>query len=144
MLTPGGDADLIVRWGVPAVLLISLGVLFLVSGIAMICWLLPLVNLAPGNSYSRKFKIVTGGMVSFMVLRLLFSGLRSPNLLIENTVPLVFSILLATIVVFSYDPTYSILSRISRTELKSVNWPEAVFSTALGTGMVLFQLLSFN
>lgn len=144
MLTPGGDADLIVRWGVPAVLLISLGVLFLASGVAMICWLLPLVNLSPADSFSRKFGVVTGGMVSFMVLRLLFSSFCSPNLLVENTVPLVFSLLLATIVASLYAPLHSILSRISRTEPAAVTWPAVVVSMALGTGMVLFQLVSFN
>ena len=74
MLTPGGDAQLIAEWGLPAVVVVGLGVLFLVSGIAMICWLLPLVNLSPVDSFGRKFAVVIAGMVSFFVLRLVISS----------------------------------------------------------------------
>lgn len=144
MLTPGGDAELIVDWGVPAFVLVSLGVLFLVLGIALICWLLPLVGLSPADSFSRKFGIVAGGMLTFMVIRLLVSGFGSPNLLVENTVPLVFSLLLATIVVVAYRRVYSVLGRVSRTQLESVTRREAVTSMALGVSMVLLQLVTFN
>ena len=144
MLTPGGDAELIVDWGVPAAILVSLGVLLLASGVTVICWLLPLVNLSPADSFSRKFSVVTSGMVSFMVLRLLCSSLLSPDLASENAVPLIFSLLLATIVVLLYDPLYPILNRTTRTEPASVTWPATVVSIALGMGMILFQLVSFR
>jgi hypothetical protein len=144
MLTPGGDADLMVRWGIPAALLIGLGILFFALGIAMICWLLPLVNLSPTDSFGRKFGVVMGSMVSFMFLRLLFSSLRSSNLIVENTVPLVFALLLATLVAALYAPLYPLLSRISRVELASTTWPAAVTSLALGFGMVILQLAVLN
>jgi hypothetical protein len=144
MLTPGGDAQLIVEWGVPAWLLISLGVLFLVSGVTLICWLLPLVNLSSTDSAGRKFGVVLGGMVSFFVIRLLFSSLRSSSAAMENTVPLVFSILLATIVVALYKPVNSALSRISKTRLAPVTWPSTLVSLALGAGMIVFQLAALN
>jgi len=144
MLTPGGDTDLIVAWGVPASVLIGLGVVFFAAGIAMICWLLPLVNLSPLDSFGRKLTVVMGGMVSFMVLRLLLSGLRSPDLLIENTVPLVFSLLLAAIVLLAFAPLHSMLNRISKTRLAVVTWPATLFSIVLGAGIILFQLVSFN
>lgn len=144
MLTPGGDAQWIVEWGVPALLLILLGVLFFALGIAMICWLLPLVNLSPADSFGRKSAVVLGGMVSFFVIRLVFSSIRSSSAVMENTVPLVFSILLATIVVSLYKPLNSLLSRISKTRLISVTWPATAVSIALGLGMVVFQLVTFN
>ena len=144
LLTPGGDAELIVDWGIPAFIILSLGVLFLVSGIAMVCWVLPLVNLSPTDSFGRKFSAVAGGMVSFMVVRLLCSSLISPNSTQENVVPLVFSLLLATIVVVLYGPLYPVLSRISETEPVSVTRPAVVLSAALGVGIVLFQIASFN
>ena len=144
MLTPGGDARLIAAWGVPPGVLIGLGVLFFTAGIAMICWLLPLVNLSPPDPFGRKVIIVIGGMVTFMVLRLLLSGLRSPDLLVENSVPLVFSLLLAAIVLLAFGPLHSILNRISKTRLAEVTWPPALFSIVLGSGIVLLQLASFN
>jgi hypothetical protein len=144
MLTPGGDAQLIVDWGVPAAVLVSLGVLSLALGISLICGLLPLVNLSPADTLSRKFIVVTGGMVSFMFLRLLVSSFFTPDLAVENTVPLVFALLLASIVVMLYGPLYPILNRISRTEPVSVTWPVAAFSMTLGAGVVMLQLASFN
>jgi hypothetical protein len=144
MLTPGGDAQFIVEWGIPSALLISLGILFFALGIAMICWLLPLVGLSPTDSTSRKFSVVLGGMVSFFVIRLIFSSLRSSSALIENAVPLVFSILLALLVVALYQPVVTLLSRISKTRLASVTWPPTLVSLALGVGMVVFQLVALN
>jgi hypothetical protein len=144
MLTPGGDAQWIVEWGVPAGVLISLGVLFLIAGVALICWLLPLVNLSSTDSPGRKFGIVLGGMVSFFVLRLVASSLRSSSAAMENAVPLIFSILLAFLVVAMYKPFNSILSRVSKTSLVTVRWPATSFSLALGAGMIVFQLIALN
>jgi hypothetical protein len=144
MLTPGGDAQLIVDWGVPAAVLVSLGVLSLALGISLICGLLPLANLSPADTLSRKFIVVTGGMVSFMFLRLLVSSFFSPDSALENTVPLVFALLLASVVAMLYGPLYQILNCISRTEPVSVTWPVAIFSMTLGAGVVMLQLASFN
>jgi hypothetical protein len=144
MLIPTGDAQLIVDWGVPAAVLVSLGVLSLALGISLICRLLPLVGLSPADTLSKKFIVVTGGMFSFMFLRLLVSSFLSPDLALENTVPLVFALLLASIVVVLYGPLYPILNRISRTEPVSATWPVAIFSMTLGAGIVMLQLVSFN
>ena len=144
MLTPAGDAQLIVDWGVPAAVLVSLGVLSLALGISLICRLLPLVGLSPADTLSRKFIVVTGGMVSFMFLRLLVSSFLSPDLALENTVPLVCALLLASIVVMLYGPLYPTLNLISIIEPVSVTWPVAIFSMTLGTGIVLLQAVSFN
>jgi len=144
MLTPAGDAQLIVDWGVPAAVLVSLGVLSLALGISLICGLLPLTNLSPADTLNRKFIVVTGGMVSFMFLRLLVSSFFSPDLALENTVPLLFALLLASIVVMLYGPLYPIFNHISRTEPVSVTWPAAIFSMTLGAGVVVLQLASLN
>lgn len=144
MLTPGGDSQFIVEWGLPAWVLISLGFLFLALGVALISWLLPLVNLSSNDSAGRIFSVVLGGMVSFFVIRLLFSNLRSSSAAMENTVPLIFSILLATVVVAMYKPFKSILSRISRTKLSLVTWPSTLVSLVLGIGMIVFQLVALN
>ncbi|MBN1639722.1 MAG: hypothetical protein JXA09_00710 [Anaerolineae bacterium] len=134
----------IVEWGVPAVVLISLGVLFLPSGVAGVCWLLPLVGLAPADSLGKKLGVVAGGMVSFMALRLLCSGLISPSQASENTIPLLFSMLLAAIVVLLYGPLHSMLTRVSRVDPAPVGWPATAVSGGLAVAVVLFQLVSFN
>lgn len=144
MLTPGGDAELIVEWGVPAPLILALGILFLASGVALVCWVLPLVSLSPTDSLGRKFSVVAGGMASFMLLRFLVSSVISPTLAQENVVPLIFTLLLAAIVVLLFGPLYPFLNRISETEPVPVSGRTAVLSIALAVGMVLFQLITFN
>jgi hypothetical protein len=144
MLTPGGDAQLIVDSGVPAPAILGLGVLFLLSGVAAVCWVLPLVILSPSDSFARSFGVVAGGMVSFMGVRLLGSTVSSPYLVQENVVPLVFALLLATVVAGLYGPLHSMLRRSWDAEPASVRWPPVVLSTTLGVGMILFQMASFN
>lgn len=144
LLTPGGDAALVVDWGVPSPVILSLGILFLASGVAMVCLELPLLNLSPKDSFSRRFIVVIGGMVSFMVVRLLYTIFSSPNLAQENVVPLIFSLLLATIVVLLYDPLHSVLNRISFGEPVIVGWRAVLSSAALGIGMILVQFVFFN
>ncbi len=144
LLTPGGDAELIVNWGVPTFIVLGLGVLFLASGVVAICWMLPLVNLLPTDSLARKFGVVVGGMASFMVVRLLYALVRAPDLALENAVPLVFSLLLATIVVALYTLVHPVLSRVSEIEPVPVTWRGAMWSLTLGVGMVLFQVSTFN
>jgi hypothetical protein len=144
MLTPGGDAQLIVEWGVPAAVLLSFGVLLLASGIVLLCRVLPLVGLSPTDSCGRKFGIVAGGMVSFMVLRLLASSASSPAAIQENALPLLFSLLLATVVVGLYRPLASVGNRVPEAGLASVTWPAAATSVALAAGMVLFQIAFLN
>ena len=144
LLTPGGDAQLIVEWGVPAAVLLSFGLLCLASGLALLCGLLPLVGLSPDDSFGRKFGLVAGGMVSFMVIRLLASCAASPNAAQENVLPLFFSLLLATLVVLLYRPLVRLLSRGPGPGPASVNWPAAASSLALAVGMVLFQISFFG
>jgi hypothetical protein len=141
MLTPGGDAQLIVDWGVPMAVLLGLGILFLFLGVAWIGGLLPLVNLSPSDSFLRKFAVVAGGMISFMVIRLLGSLLNAPNLLLENTVPLAFAFLLATLVVLLHRPLAPIFQRLSASEVFPVTRSEVVFALALGLGMILIQMM---
>lgn len=143
MLTPGGDALLIVEWGVPAPILLGLGMLSLASGVALLCWLLPLVGLSPADSLGRKLSVVAGGMVSFLFIRFLVSSLADPELAMENFAPLLFSILLAALVVGLFEPLYSLLKRISVIQPVPVTRAVAASSLTLGLAIVLFQLLTF-
>jgi|GEM_PF-1174172 len=144
MLTPGGDAQLIAESGVPAPLILGLGVLFLLSGVVAVCWVLPLVSLSPSDSFGRRFAIISGGMVSFMVIRLIGSSVLSPRLAQEQAVPFVFALLLAAIVAALYGPAHSVLRRLPDVESTSVRWPAAASSTVLGVAMILFQMVTLN
>ncbi|MEJ2608321.1 MAG: hypothetical protein P8Z41_16870, partial [Anaerolineales bacterium] len=141
-LTPGGDAALIVEWGIPLVVVLGFGVFLLISGIITICWLLPLVNLSPGDSFIRKITVVAGGMVSFMLLRWMHAVIVSPDLAQENLIPLVFSLLLAFIVVLLYKPALSRLNQKAEVQSGTIEWANVVTAIVLAVGVVLFQLLT--
>jgi len=144
MLTSGGDARLIVESGVPAPAILGLGVLFLLSGVVAVCSALPLVSLSASDSFGRRFGVVAGGMVSFMVIRLLGSSVLSPHLAQENTVPLIFALLLAAIVAALYGPLHASIRRPGATEPTPVRWPAVASAAALGVAMILFQMVSCN
>ncbi len=143
-LTPGGDAALIVEWGVPFAVVLGFGIFLLIAGIAVLGWLLPLVNLSPQDSIDRKFAVVAGGMVSFMLLRWVLAAIISPELSQENLIPLIFSLLLAVIVVLLNKPLQPLLRRIVEVRTGTVGWANVVVAAALAVGVVLFQLLTFN
>ena len=144
MLTPGGDAELIIESGVPAAFILGLGVLFLLSGIVAVCLVLPLVSLSPSDPFGRRFGVVAGGMVSFMLIRLLGSSVASPHLAQEQVIPLVFALVLAAVVVGVYGPAYSMLRRSSNDAPAGVPRPAMMSSVALALAMILFQMMSFN
>ncbi|MEJ2552341.1 MAG: hypothetical protein P8Z34_16845 [Anaerolineales bacterium] len=143
-LTPGGDAVLIVEWGVPFAVVLGFGIFLLITGIAVLGWLLPFVNLSPQDSIGRKFAVVAGGMVSFMLLRWVHAAIVSPGLSQENLVPLIFSLLLAVIVVLLNRPLQSILQRIADVRTGAVEWANVAVAAVSAAGVVLFQLLTFN
>jgi len=145
MLTPGGDADLLMRfWGVPQALLLAVGILFLVIGITLIGWLLPLVNVRSDDSFGRKLAIVLGGMVSFMVIRLAATSLRSPEGILENTIPLVFALLLAVLVSLISGVLNPLLNRLSKVDAAPVTRKAIMNALVLGAGIIVLQLLILN
>lgn len=144
LLTSGGDAQLVVDWGVPAPVLLGLGFCFLATGVALLCGLLPLVGLSSTDPFGRKLGIVAGGMVSFLLIRLLVSSSSSPAAARENTAPLLFSLLLAALVALLFRPLASRLGPGLDLEPSAVTWPAAMSSLALALGMVLFQMTFLN
>ncbi|MFN2167234.1 MAG: hypothetical protein ACK2U9_13345 [Anaerolineae bacterium] len=144
LLTPGGDAALITESGVPAGLVLGCGILFLVMGIAGVCLLLPQAGLSPSASFSFRLRVVAGGMVSFMAVRLLFSPVTSPGQAGENVLPLAFSLLLAAAVAALYGPVHRLLGYLSRREPATVPRFAVALSGLLALGMVAFQLAWFN
>jgi len=83
-------------------------------------------------------------MVSFMLLRWVLAAIISPELSQENLIPLIFSLLLAVIVVLLNKPLQPLLRRIVEVRTGTVGWANVVVAAALAVGVVLFQLLTFN
>jgi hypothetical protein len=144
LLTPGGDAALIAGAGVPAGLILGAGILFLALGVAGVCLVLPQAGLSPSASFPFRLRVVAGGMVSFMVARLLFSPVTSPGQAGENVLPLAFSLLLAAAVAALYGPVHRFLGYLSETEPVTVPQFAVALSGLLALGMVAFQLAWFN
>jgi len=95
LLTPGGDASFIVTWGLPAPVLLTIGALLLVCGIALLTLLLPLAGLPRDARFGRRWLVLVVSMVAFMLLRLIVSAILRSGDLMEGIVPLVFALLLS-------------------------------------------------
>ena len=144
LLTPGGDAALIVESGVATGLVLGTGILFLAMGIAGVCLVLPQVGLAPSASFPFRLKVVAGGIVPFMVARLLCCPVTSPSRGGENVLPLLFSLLLAAVVAGLYGAVNRFASRVSEMDPVPVPRSAAAVSAALGLAMIVLQVASFN
>lgn len=144
MLSPGSDADLLTRWGIPAVVLVALGLLLLAAGVVFISALLPLTGISPEDTFGRKFSVVSGGMVSFMILRLLGSAFQSPAMAQENSLPLIFSLILAGVVAATVRMVDNRLGRPTQSTNSKPGWGPVMASLVLATCVILFQLAAFN
>jgi len=138
MMTPGGDAQWIAAMGIPKLILLLTGSFLLVAGVKTISLLLPLTDIEANTPFKDRFLIVLLGMCSLMFVRFIHSVVVSPSSVVENLVPMIFSLLLAVFVVLIYKPT----SESAYAEkLKSVTWKVTASSLVLGISLFLFQLL---
>ena len=140
MMTSGGDAQWITAMGVPRPLLFLTGLFLLVAGVKTISLLLPLTDIQRDESFKNKFLIVLLGMCSLMLIRFIHSIVASPTSVVENLVPLIFSLLLAVFVVLLYKPT-SESAHAAKEKPKPVTWSIVASSLVLGTSLFLFQSL---
>jgi len=143
MMTPGGDAQWIAAMGVPRPLLLLTGSLLLVAGVKTIGLLLPLTDVQRDEPFKDKFLIVLLGMCSLMFVRFIHSVVVSPASVVENLVPLIFSLLLALFVVLLYKPM-SERTHVEKEKSRPVTWSVTASSLALGISMFLFQIAVLN
>jgi len=141
MMTPGGDAQWIAAIGVPRPLLLLTGSFLLVAGVKTISLLLPLTAIDRDDSIKDKALIIGVGMCSLMLIRFIYSLATSPNLITENLAPLIFSLLLAAFILFTYKPMNE---NIEESKNHIMAWSSVLFSLALGTSMFLFQIAVLN
>jgi len=143
MMTPGGDAQWIAAMGVPRPLLLLIGSFLLVAGVKTISLLLPLTDVQRDEPFKDKFLIVLLGMCSLMFVRFIHSFVASPTSVVENLVPLIFSLLLAVFVALSYKPASGSAGGAG-TKTETVAWSAVTLALTLGLGMFLIQLVLLN
>jgi hypothetical protein len=111
LLTPGGDARWIATLGVPVSIILITGIILIIVGLLGVSLLLSLAGLETNNSFFQKILIVLVGMGSLMLIRAIYSFSVSPAARIENTIPLIFSLILTFLVVLLHRYTANWFSR---------------------------------
>jgi heme/copper-type cytochrome/quinol oxidase subunit 3 len=144
LLSPGSDAQWVAASGVPQPVILLAGILLLSSGVVMIAAIAPLDGIEGENPERRKLFIVLTGMCSLMLLRCVYSFIVFPEAAMENLIPLVFSLLLAAIIVLLQEPASRIAGRDAQPRPPPVAWLASFMSLFLGIGMFTFQLLVLN
>lgn len=140
-LTPGGDAAWIAAWGVPSSVIISFGVLLLITGLIFIAFLLSSRGITKNESFVHRLLIILLGMCSLMLIRFTYSAIASPEYIIENLIPIVFSLLLALIVVLIQPLVMKIFLQGESIQSKRITRKDVNISLAMGAGMFIFQIL---
>lgn len=140
LLTPGGDAQWISTLGIPQSLLATLGIILITGGLLMIAVLLYSLVIPERESPLRVFIIVLAGMCALMVIRFLYTALTTPEFAMENLIPLIFSLLLAVVVVV-IRPLVIKWIRRPRPTIAPIPQQAVVTALILGLGMFAFQIL---
>jgi hypothetical protein len=144
LMTPGGDAEWVVAWGVPQGLVLLAGLALLAAGVFTLSWLFPAAALGKEESFGARFGVLTAGISLLMVIRAIHSLAVSPAAATENFVPLIFSLLLAALAVMLHRPSASLLARVSEPRLHAVTWPAVMTALVLGTAMFVFQIVALG
>jgi len=143
MMTPGGDVQWIAAMGIPRAILVLTGSFLLIAGIKTISLLLPLTDIQRDEPFKDKFLIVLLGMCLLMFIRFIHSFVAFPASVVENLVPMIFSLMLAVFVVLLYKPTSESIHAVKE-KTYPVSWSVTASSLTLGIGMFLFQIAILN
>jgi len=140
LLTPGGDAAWMVAAGLPQGFVLGVGILLLAGGVVGVSLVLPLVGIRFDDPVIRKLVVLLAGFCSLMAVRAAYSIAVSSQALRENTIPLVFSILLVGIVLLVQKPARLILRGAEMAVSDTPNWSETAVGLVLGAGIFLLQI----
>lgn len=140
-LTPGGDAFWIAALGISKALILGFGVLILLGGVVGIAILLPIAGIKRDDSFGLKVLVLFLGMGSLMIIRFLYSVIAAPKYIIEDLVPLVFSLILILIVVTIHPKLYDLVKKNNREEIYQPSWKASLICLLMGAGMFGLQLL---
>ena len=138
LFSRNSDAQWIVQSGLPAFLILMIGIALLIAGLIGIALLLPLAGIDSKSPFGCTLLIILAGMCSLLIIRLAGTLFTSPDTLIENLIPLGFSGILALVVT-------TLQRTITRHQTTHyLGWNLVVSNFALGAGMFLCQIFLFN
>ena len=140
LLTPGGDARWIATMGIPLPIILINGITFLITGLCLVAALLDLVGMRRDDPFGRKLIIIFTGMYSLMLVRSIHSFWVAPSQILENLIPLVFSLILAVCAAIIHRPISKIMDTINLRETHPVSRTAPAFAFILGSGMFAVQL----
>lgn len=145
MQLPGSDAMRIVAAGVPAGVVLAVTILLCAAGLVSFCLLLPLLGLAPTDSFRRKLAVLAGGMIPYWLLIVPLIAIFDPDNMSRGVVLLVFSLLVALAVAALYRP---LAARLPADWLASVpapaNWRALWVAGGLGGAALILLLVAWN
>ena len=144
LLSMGSDAQRIVTAGVPAGLVVSIGIMGMVLGIITLYLLFPLISISPTDSLSRKVSILGEGLGLYMFFITVYAFLLYPPSLSRNLSLFIAISLLVVILAVSYKPVYQRLNQISHTEIIPIKKSAVWIALILAGAIVVFQLGFFN
>lgn len=141
LLTPGGDARWISTLGISHGIILSFGIMLLILGVVGVSLLLPLAGIDIQDSFWQKFLIVLTGMGTLMLIRAIYSFFVSPSARIENLVPLIFSLILAILVISINRPVVRWFDKHNAKFDVSDLHLAPYISVFLGISVFIFQIL---
>lgn len=140
-LTPGGDAEWISSLGIPEAVILIIGIISIFSGLIFISWLLSRIGITKNRSRLENFAIIIVGMCSLMLIRFLYSVIAQPQFIIEDLVPLIFSLLLAGFVVLLQPVIAKNLKGSLLNQYPALNQRSIITTAVMGSGVFLFQIM---
>jgi hypothetical protein len=120
---------------------VTLGIILIAAGIGIIAMLLYSLIIPEGESSLRVFLVVLLGMCSLMLIRFLYTALTTPAFMMENLIPLIFSLLLAAVVVLIRPLVLKLIRRMRRSSPHPLPMQAVLTALILGLGMFGFQIL---
>ncbi len=142
--SPGSDALRMVEAGVPIAVFAGVALVIFAFGLASFCLLLPLLGVAPGDPFRRKFTILAGGMIPYWLVTMLvimrFDAENTPR----GVILLTFSLLIALAIAALHRPLDRWLRRWSDTAANVVDLLAVRAALGMGTATVLVLAIFFN
>ncbi len=139
LLSPGSDARWMVEWGIPAWLLVALGVLFVLLATGLISRILAARALSPDLSLGARFALIFFGLAFLMILRAVVSLFRSPAAAVENLVPLVFGGFLA-LIISAWTEGLGRRRQSAGQPPLVLTWRDSFSALGMGLGLLLLQI----
>lgn len=140
LLSPGSDARWLAQWGAPPTTLIVLGVAFILAGTGWIGFTLYRKTNFPERNFPSRLILAFFGLGFLMILRAAVSLFQSSQAALENLVPLLFALILATLI----SGSQSIWRSRKEGEYnakKILTWGSSLSAFGLGLAILFVQVI---